>query len=77
MFDPVVLYSQSIVNVPGEVGTQGKAHGQAVAAVDVPHPASDAYLPRNLDPECASNSRADQRSGRPAFQAMLVQLVGP
>jgi hypothetical protein len=77
MFDPVVLHSQSIANIPGEVGAQGKAHGQAAAAVDVPYPASDAYLPRHLDPECSSNSRADPRPGRPAFQAMLVQLVGP
>jgi hypothetical protein len=58
-FDPVMLHLQSITNLPGEVSAQGKAHGQAAAAVDVPHSASDAYLPRHLDTECASNSRAD------------------
>jgi len=77
MFNPAVLHLQSITDVPGEVGAQGKAHGQATAAVDVPHPASDAYIPRHMDTECASNSRADPRPGRPAFQAMFVQLVGP
>jgi len=76
MFDSAVLRSQSISNLPSEVGSQSKAHGQAAAAVDVPHPASDAYIPRHLDTECASNSRADPRPGRPAFQAMFVQLVG-
>lgn len=72
-----MLHLQGIVNVPGEVGAQSKAHGQAAAAVDVPHPASDAYIPRHLDTECSSNSRTNQRPGWPAFQTMFVQLVGP
>ena len=76
-FDPVTLHSQSIADVPGEVGAQGETDGQTAAAVDVSHPTSDAHLPGHLDTERPPNSRTDPRPSRPPLQAMLVQLVGP
>lgn len=74
---PCSACSQSLANVPSEIGAQGEAHWQTAVAMDVSYLAGDAYLPGHVDPECTANSRADPWPGGPPLQAVLLQLVGP